>query len=123
MNFDLPLWGYLRLFYRYFAKIFNGGNPRDRVERHRDFCVFLQIISCQPIHKEYSMDHKKLDTMVNQFMDDSVPYKHHIAPHIEDMLKEVVDLVAGVADELSDEELGYLVRNTLVKIVDEQYMS
>lgn len=31
------------------------------------------------------------------------------------------DLVAGVADELSDEELGYLVRHTLVKIVDEQY--
>lgn len=56
-------------------------------------------------------------------MDDSVPYKHRIAPHIEDILKEVVDLVAGVADELSDEELGYLVRNTLVKIVDEQYMS
>lgn len=27
------------------------------------------------------MDHKKLDKMVNQFMDDSVPYKHHIAPH------------------------------------------
>ena len=51
----------------------------------------------------------------------SVPYKHRIAPHIEDILKEVVDLVAGVADELSDEELGYLVRNTLVKIVDEQY--
>lgn len=58
-----------------------------------------------------------------KFMDDSVPYKHHIAPHIEDLLKEVVDLVAGVADELSDEELGYLVRNPLVKIVDEQYMS
>lgn len=67
------------------------------------------------------MDYKKLDKMVSQFLDDSVPYKHHIAPHIEDMLKEVVDLVAGVADELSDEELGYLVRHTLVKIVDEQY--
>ena len=67
------------------------------------------------------MDYKKLDKMVSQFMDDSVPYKHRIAPHIEDILKEVVDLVAWVADELSDEELGYLVRNTLVKIVDGQY--
>ena len=67
------------------------------------------------------MDYKKLDKMVSQFMDDSVPYKHRIAPHIEDILKEVVDLVAGVADELSDEELGYLVRHTIVKIVDEQY--
>ena len=67
------------------------------------------------------MDHKKLDKMISQFMDDSVPYNHRIAPHIEDILKEVVDLVAGVADELSDEELGYLVRHTLVKIVDEQY--
>lgn len=67
------------------------------------------------------MDYKKLDKMVRQFMDDSVPYKHRIAPHIEEILKEVVDLVAGVAGELSDDELGYLVRNTLVKIVDEQY--
>ena len=67
------------------------------------------------------MDYKKLVKMVRQFMDDSEPYKHRIAPHIEEILKEVVDLVAGVADELSDEELGYLVRNTLVKIVDEQY--
>ena len=67
------------------------------------------------------MDYKKLDKMVRQFMDDSVPYKHRIAPHIEEILKEVVDLVAGVADELSDEELGYLVRHTLVKIVNEQY--
>ena len=39
--------------------------------------------------------------MVSQFMDDSVPYKHRIAPHIEDILKEVVDLVAGVAEELN----------------------
>lgn len=69
------------------------------------------------------MDYKKLDKMVSQFMDDSVPYKHRIAPHIEDLLKEVVDLIAGVADELSDEELGYLVRHTIVKIVDEQYES
>lgn len=67
------------------------------------------------------MDYKKLDKMVSQFMDNSVPYKHRIAPHIEDILKEVVDLVAGVADELSDEELGYLVRHTIVEIVDEQY--
>lgn len=67
------------------------------------------------------MDYKKMDKMVSQFMDDSVPYKHRIAPHIEDILKEVVDLVAGVADELSDEELGYLVRHTIVEIVDEQY--
>lgn len=67
------------------------------------------------------MNYKKLDKMVSQFMDNSVPYKHRIAPHIEDILKEVVDLVAGVADELSDEELGYLVRHTLVKIVYEQY--
>lgn len=36
------------------------------------------------------MDYKKLDKMVSQFMDDSVPYKHRIAPHIEDILKEVV---------------------------------
>ena len=66
------------------------------------------------------MDYKKLDKMVSQFMDDSVPYKHRIAPHIEDILKGWY-LVAGVADELSDEELGYLVRHTLVKIVNEQY--
>lgn len=69
------------------------------------------------------MNYKKLDKMVSQFMDNSVPYKHRLAPRTEDILKEVVDLVAGVADELSDEELGYLVRHTLVKIVDEQYMS
>lgn len=64
------------------------------------------------------MDIKKLKIMVSDFMDDSVPYSHNISPHVEDKLKEVVGLVAWISEELSDEELGYLVRNSILEIVN-----
>lgn len=67
------------------------------------------------------MDNIKLNNMVIDFMDESVPYNHDIAPHIEDKLKEVVSLVAWISEELSDEELGYLVRNSIIEIVKHQY--